>query len=151
MEPTGLIFVGMGASLLAIGLFFFFRTRSFLARAVRVTGTVLDFEVSSGSEGTTYQPVVSYATREGETCRFTDSVATSPPGFSVGESVPVAYDPANPTQAKLLKPFRLWFVAGLLSSMGVLFVVIGVVIALVVGAEEPAPTPPPPEPPREPR
>jgi Protein of unknown function (DUF3592) len=133
VNAVGPIFIAVGAIELAIGMFFYFRTRNFLASAVAVSGTVVEFQSSSGSEGgTVYKPVVSYQTYEGETRQFVDSIATNPPGFEVGETVPVAYVPGDPGRAKITKPFRLWFVAGLLSSMGLLFLVLGVVLALVV-------------------
>jgi hypothetical protein len=133
MNPVGPIFIGVGALLLGLGLFFFVRTRSFLSRAVSVTGAVIGFRESRGSEGgTVYQPVVTYRTTEGQTHEFTDSVASDPPGFTVGEAVPVAYDPTDPEQAKIARPFRLWFVSGLLSSMGALFLVLGVVLAVAL-------------------
>jgi hypothetical protein len=132
MNPVGPIFAAVGAPLLGLGLFFFLRTRSFLSRAVSVSGVVSTFRESRGSEGPVYQPVVTYETTEGETHQFTDSLGTELPRFTVGESVPVAYDPANPERAKIAKPFHLWVVSGLLSSLGALFLVVGVLLSLLV-------------------
>jgi len=133
VNPIGPIFLGIGALELAIGLFTFFRTRSFLERAVSAAGVVAELRESRGSEGgTVFQPVVSYQTIEGETRQFVDSVASNPPGFQVGESVPVAYDRADPGRAKIRKPFRLWFVTGLFASMGVLFLILGAVLTAVL-------------------
>jgi uncharacterized protein DUF3592 len=122
----GLIFAGVGALELLIGAFFFFRTRSFLERAVSASGTVVGFATSHSSEGgTSYHPIVEFQAADGQAHRFQDSMGSNPPGFEEGESVPLKYDPSNPGKARINKPFRLWFVAGLLGGMGLLFLVIG--------------------------
>ena len=133
MNPVGPIFAGTGSLLLLLGLLFYWRTSSFLARAVPAEGVVVDFRTSRGSEGgTTYRPVVSFQTHEGEAHQFTDAVSTNPPGFSIGDPVPIAYDPANPGRAKITKPFRLWFVTGLMTGLGGLFLLLGVILTLTV-------------------
>jgi hypothetical protein len=121
-----LIFLGVGALELGIGLFFYFRTRSFLERAVDTQGTVTGFVESHSSEGgTTYRPTVKYTTVEGLEQEFTERMGTSPPGFDVGESVKVKYDPKDAGKARIDKASRLWFVPVLLCSSGALFLLIG--------------------------
>jgi hypothetical protein len=53
----------------------------------------------------------------------------------VGETVPVVYDPEEPGEPEIAKPFRLWFVAGLLSSLGAVFIVLGVVLVACLSGE----------------
>jgi hypothetical protein len=132
MNAAGLLVAGIGALMLGIGLFLFFHTRAFLSRAVAVTGTVVDFRVTRDAEGPAYQPIISFETTEGETRRFMDSVGTGEPGFEVGESAPVAYDPANPERTKLVNRFHLWFLPGLLSSLGAVVLAMGVALALAL-------------------
>jgi hypothetical protein len=130
---VGLAMGGSGALLLAIGAFFFMRTRKFLATAQDASGTVVDLEVGSGSEGgTVYSPVIEFALPDGRTVRFTDGLATNPPAHDVGEQVQVKFDPTRPEKAKLATSFRLYFVSGLLGGMGALFLVIGVLVAILV-------------------
>jgi hypothetical protein len=129
MSIVGPIFLGVGALMLAIGVFIYLRTRRFLETAVDAQGTVVGFEENHSSEGgPTYSPVVEFTGMDGQTRKFTDSVSSSPPGFDEGEVVPVKYDPKDPGRAKINKRFRLWFVTALLSSMGALFLIIGAVL-----------------------
>lgn len=132
MALAGGILLAVGAIELLVGLFFYFRTRSFLERALDTTGTVKGFSQSSSSEGgTTYHPVVAYAAADGRTLEFTDSIGSNPPAFEVGETVPVKYDRARPESAKIAKPLRIWLVAGLLTSMGALSAAVGVLLLLL--------------------
>jgi hypothetical protein len=129
MSLAGAIFLGVGALEFALGLFFYFRTRRFLETAVDAQGKVVGFEEHHSSEGgTSYSPVVEFTAADGQTRKFSDSVSSNPPGFDEGEAVPVKYDPKNPERAKINRRFRLWFVAGLLTSMGLLFAAIGALL-----------------------
>jgi len=130
---VGLFFVPTAAILLGVAIFFFVRTRRFLARAIDTQGTVIGLVASRGSEGaTTYKPVVQFTTPEGGTFQFTDSVGSSPPGFDVGEAAPVKYDPQNPQRARIGTGFRLWFLVVLLGGLGLIFGIVGA--ALLVAA-----------------
>jgi hypothetical protein len=129
MSTVGAIFLGVGALEVAIGAFLYFRTRRFLETAVDTKGTVTGFEESYSSDtGTSYMPVVEFTGADGEKRKFTDSMASNPPGYDVGETVPVKYDPSDPEDARIAKRFRLWFAAGLLGSMGLTFLIVGVIL-----------------------
>ena len=107
---VALILLAVGGVSAIAAVLFFFRTRRFLSTAVTVQGTVIDMIQSSGSEGgTVYSPVVQFTTVEGQEITFRDSVASSPPRHTVGETVKVMYPPGNPEGARLPGWFRLWF------------------------------------------
>jgi hypothetical protein len=130
---VGLIFVPTAAVLLGLAIFFFVRTRRFLARAIDTHGTVVELVASRSSEGgTTYKPVVQFTTPEGGTFQFTDSMSSNPPGFDVGEAAPVKYDPKNPQRARIGTGFRLWFLVALFGGLGLIFAVVGLAL-LVAG------------------
>jgi hypothetical protein len=137
-EDTG-VFLGiglpfMGAGLVMIGLayFFFARTRRFLHTAVDTTGTVVNLIESSGSEGgTVYQAVVAFKTAEGRDVQWTESMASNPPAGQVGDEVPVKYDPSDPDEARIAKPFRLWFLPGLFGLLGVIFFGTGALLTII--------------------
>src|SRR6266511_5246570 len=82
---VGVIFVAIGAVMLGLGIFFFVRTRRFLRTAVDATGTIVELIESSGSEGgTVYQAVVEFRTGDGQSIRWQESMASSPPVGSAG-------------------------------------------------------------------
>ena len=126
-----LIFPAVGLGLLAVGVVVWFKTRRFVAESFRVTGTVVGLTERRGSKGgTTYSPVVEFATREGTVRQFTDPVSSRPAGYSVGQQVEVLYHYRDHDRARLASRFRLYFVPLLLSFMGLLFTGIGAVVAL---------------------
>ena len=111
-----------GGVVAALGLASLVRTLAFVRRAASAEGRIVDRELysGSGSSGPTYKPVIEFATPDGGVHRIADPIQSNRPG-NVGATVPVKYDPNRPTRARLDRPFRLWFVPGLLLSMGVLF------------------------------
>jgi hypothetical protein len=126
-----LIFTGVGLLLLAMGVFAWLRTRRFISESLRAPGTVVGLEPRRGSKGgTTYSPVVEFATPEGVVRQFTDPVSSNPAGYSVGDRVEVLYHWQDHARARLASKFRLYFVAGLLSFLGLIFTGVGAVIFL---------------------
>ena len=134
-----LIFPAVGLVLLVIGVVMWVRTRRFVSESFRVAGTVVGLAARRGHKGgTTYSPVVEYATREGALRQFTDPVSSRPAGYSVGDRVEVLYHYREHDRARLASTFRLYFVPALLSFMGLLFTGIGAIIALsAFGATDP--------------
>lgn len=134
-----LIFPAVGLALLVIGVVVWVRTRRFVAESFRVGGTVVGLAARRGSKGgTTYSPVVEFATREGAIRQFTDPISSRPAGYSVGQQVEVLYHYRDHDRARLASTFRLYFVPALLGFMGILFTGIGAVIALsAFGATDP--------------
>jgi hypothetical protein len=132
---VGLILLGVGVIDLALAVFLIRRTRSFLERAVAVTGTVTGFAQSTSSDsGVAYHPIVRFETIEGETHEFQDSLASNPPSFKEGESVPVKYEPTRPDRAKIAKTFRIWLIPGMFTVSAVgLLVAGGIVLAVGTG------------------
>lgn len=126
-----LIFPAVGLVLLLIGVIVWVRTRRFVAESFRVSGTVVGLAARRGHKGgTTYSPVVEFATREGQLRQFTDPISSRPAGYSVGDRVEVLYHYREHGRARLASTFRLYFVPALLSFMGLLFAGIGLVVAV---------------------
>ena len=115
-----------GGIVAALGLLSLVRTLLFVRRAERAEGRIVGRELYSGSggRGPTYKPVIEFATPDGAVHRFTDPIQSNRPG-DVGDTVPVRYDPRRPGRARLDKPFRLWFVPGLLLFIGATFLAAG--------------------------
>jgi hypothetical protein len=130
--PLGLGFLGLGLLFIGLAAFFVIRTRRFLETAVPTTGTIVDLIASSSSEGgTVYRAVVQFKTSDGRDFQWTETMASNPPAGQPGDEVPVKYDPANPEEARITKPFRLWFLPGLFGLLGVIFGGVGAVMAII--------------------
>jgi hypothetical protein len=127
----GVVFGLVGSLLFVIGIFIWIRTRAFVGSSQEVKGTVIRMLSSSGSEGgTVYAPVFRFTTIQGQVMEVEEKVYSNPPGFSVGESVDILYDPRNPSTARPKKWFSLYFVPLLLSGMGAIFACIGLVLLI---------------------
>jgi hypothetical protein len=74
----------------------------FLDRAAAADGSVVDMEASTGSDSTTYAPVVEYQPdRAHEPVRFRHPISSSHPSWRVGDRVRVLYDPSDPGAAMI--------------------------------------------------
>jgi hypothetical protein len=124
-----LIFSGVGALLLLIGLFVWLRVRRFVAESLRARGQVVGFAESMGSKGgVTYAPVVSFTASGGEVFEFTDPLYSRPRGYDLGQQVEVLYHYQDHSRARLASPFRLYFVPGLLGFLGLVFTSVGATV-----------------------
>src|SRR3990167_6474359 len=94
---------------LLVGAFLLFRsTDSFVDRAARAEGTVVDFVKSRSNNSTTYRPVVQFVGPSGQEVEFTSSSGSSPASYSKGERVEVLYLSADPQSATINGFFDLW-------------------------------------------
>jgi hypothetical protein len=121
-EPPGTDFMPVmlwiGVGLVVLGTSFMWQEHRFIATSEIVTGKVIDLVRTRGSKGgTMYAPKVKFTTLEGQEVIFTTSYASSYPGVTVGDHVPMAYKPANPNRARILRfgyTFGFWYcVAGI--------------------------------------
>lgn len=112
---TVLVLVSLG--LLAAGWRLTETDRFFLLHAVRTTGQVVahePFEREARKVTERLRMVVSFSTPSGQRVRFRSISNYGRPPFGVGASVPVRYDPTEPTRARvdrrieLLAPVLIW-------------------------------------------
>ncbi len=112
---TVLVLVSLG--LLAAGWRLTETDRFFLLHAVRATGQVVahePFEREARKVTERLRMVVSFSTPSGQRVRFRSISNYGRPPFGVGASVPVRYDPTEPTRARvdrrieLLAPVLIW-------------------------------------------
>src|SRR5262245_12737648 len=99
-----LIFLVIGLALAVGGIYWFTRTRDFVARATRTAGRITAVEErtsSSDSNVRTWAPVIRFKDLVGREVTFTSSFASTGMQRRVGESVPVLYDPADPSGAQM--------------------------------------------------
>jgi len=76
-------------------------------------------------DGYTYAPVFSFTAEEGRAYTVISETYSSSPGFRVGESVRVRYDPSNPQNARIHSFFQTWGGAIIFGVVGVGFVGFG--------------------------
>lgn len=133
------VFTLLGIGILLGAFALYSSTTSFLGKASRVEGTVVDLvqsrsnmsSSSSTTESVTYRPVVHFVDLNGNTIEFTSSTGSNPPSYSRGEQVEVLYLPDEPEKAKINGFFSLWGGPVILGILGGLFFLIGGGILLV--------------------
>ncbi|HEY7483835.1 MAG TPA: DUF3592 domain-containing protein [Streptosporangiaceae bacterium] len=131
----GTIFGGVGVLLLGIAIVLAAMTASFLARADRTDGTVtaLTDKVSTSQDSSGYRrtrtswyPTVEFTTPDGRRFSFRGSVGSNPPAYDVGERVLVAYDPGDPSDARIATFWSAYLIPLIFGGIGVVFASIGV-------------------------
>ena len=126
--------VPIGLLLLALAAWSVWSTKAWIAHSVEAEGTVIEMVRTRDSDGDyMYAPLVRFSTAEGKTIEFQSSLRTNPPAYRTGQTVSVLYDPAVPESASIRGFFTLWFVALILSFIGVIFLGIGAVMIVLGG------------------
>ena len=126
---TGLIvtpiLVLVGVGIVALGAYLGRTTYLLQSTGEHVRGTVLFSELKKTLHGSSYYPVVQFATRKGTSVQFRDSMGSSPPAYHEGESVNVLYFPAFPQQSATIDHGLLsWLAPGALCLGGTLLTVV---------------------------
>ncbi len=113
--------------LFSVGIYFAWQTHTWITHSESATGTVLQLNQRTGSDGTTtYTPVVHFQPASGPAITFTADLASDPAPFAVGDKVPILYVPLDPWDAKINSFLYLWFtqfflafprIAGILASL----------------------------------
>ena len=120
------VLVGL-AVLTAGGVFYTLRS-GWIAGTERAEGVVV--ALLSGARG--YTPTVEFRPAGGDrTVRFTVAWSTSPPAYEVGETVPVRYPPADPSDAVIDAHFALWWPGYVLGGIGLLYCALGLAAGVV--------------------
>lgn len=114
-----LILLPFGICLMAGALFWYLSISGFVAEAERAEGKVI--ELLRRTDSSTYAPVVSFITKNGESIEFVSSTGSNPPSYSVGETVPVLYAPASPQNARIDGILSLWAGPMILGGIGIGF------------------------------
>lgn len=103
---------GVAAALLLWGTWHFGREALYLStHGVRITGTVLSAEGG---------PLIEYTTDIGRTRQFQSHAASNPPKYAVGDKVPLIYDPAKPSRAKIDSASEQWLVTGIFGGFSLI-------------------------------
>jgi hypothetical protein len=120
------VIVGPLAGFVAIG--FAIHTSYFVSHAARTTGTITALtDKVDKDQGVNYAPTFIFATESGQLIKSQSAVASNPPSFSVGQQVPILFDPQNPSSAEINTTMQLWFVSIVCGIICVFFTPLGVI------------------------
>jgi hypothetical protein len=127
------IFRIVGVLFILVAVWTGFSTASFIQKAARAPGQIIDFIARRGSKGgISYAPHVRFLASSGQIVVFTTRFSTQksfwPP---LGSTIGVFYDPFFPRHARMDCFGDLWFQSLLMLFFGVMFV--GGRYSLVVG------------------
>ena len=126
---TGLIvtpiLVAAGITVFALGAHLGRTTYLLLSTGERAHGTVLFCELVKTLHGSSYYPVVQFATRKGLAVQFRDKMGSNPAAYQEGQVVDVLYFPAGPEGSATIDHGVLnWLVPGILCVGGVFLAVV---------------------------
>ena len=110
-------FIGMFISFIfaavfgGIGIGFYVSTNNIVNNGVQTEGIVIENRASYDSDGgRTYTPVVEFTLGSGETHIASPNMSTSPPSYSEGDPIRIAYFPETPDNIIINTPFwTFWF------------------------------------------
>ncbi|TXK34683.1 DUF3592 domain-containing protein [Nonomuraea sp. C10] len=135
---VGGIFGLIGLVLLCVTIALAASTASFLASAQRTDGTVVELtartSTTRNSDGyirrsTTWFPTVEF-TVDGRQYSFQSSTGSNPPAYAEGESVPVAYDPDDPSDARISSFWSAFLAPLITGALGLVFTPVGTLLFL---------------------
>lgn len=124
--PNLIVMVLLGAAFLAFG-FFMYKSTTIDPGWTRQTGKIVDVERSAtGSarnDSNTYYAIVEYKVND-QVLRAKSAVATSPRP-SLGSDREIAYNPSNPTEAKVVEGTTTKAMFFIFMGIGLVFVLLG--------------------------
>ncbi len=124
---AGYVLLIGGIAMAIGGIWYVGEARAFLDAAARTEGTIIALKRERGARGFDEDhPVVRFVVPEtGEALEFKSRFGVRPSPFSVGQRVAVAYDPADPSRARIDSPWTNWFLPVLLGVFGLACVAAG--------------------------
>ncbi|MBD1881669.1 MULTISPECIES: DUF3592 domain-containing protein [unclassified Coleofasciculus] len=125
LMAMGSIFFVVGAGMLLGSFVNYHQTQDFIKNSSSTTGTVIDLKLQASRKSHIYFPLFQFQTPNGEIVKVESNMGSNPPGYQVGQSVPIIYNPNSPNEAEINSFWSLWFAAIFLLGMGGLFAGIG--------------------------
>lgn len=118
-----LIFLVIGILILILGIYLYGKQNEFINTAEKAEGTVVgNYRRSSGRN---VAPIVEFVSKDNKIICFKSTLFSDPPAYDVCEKVKVYYDPMLPENAKIDSFFELWGVIAIVSSIAVVFILVG--------------------------
>ena len=123
------ILVALG--FLATALRIYVRRRKFLAVAQAAEGTVVAVRVRGVGRNAESLPTIEFRTAGGDVQRAESLMGSGFQGFAVGQTIPVKYDPGDPSRAEVDSFAVLWGLALLRAGFAALFLIMGCIALLL--------------------
>lgn len=117
---VGLVLSVLGLLFLLVAAGTTVSTERFLSKCLPAQGTVtaLRTVVDAKTHSETYAPVFTFTTKKGQSYTIHSGSSSNPPGFTVGETVRVLYDPEKPTDARIDTLWQIWVFPIVFSILG---------------------------------
>ncbi len=128
--PIAIVFSSIGILMLIGASFYTVHQYTFVKKSQETIGQVIDINQYTGSDGNSFSPEIQYTVNNTE-YTFESNYSASQPSYAVGDQVPVYYDPQNPDRAKLGTGLALYGASFIITSIGIVFALIGGLILLV--------------------
>lgn len=121
----GVMCILVGCGFLVSALRIYARRRRFLSRAEPAVGTVTEVRIQGVGRNAMSIPSFEFRTTDGTVRRAESLMGSGFQGFEIGETLPVQYDPADPTKAEVDSFAVLWGLALLRAGFALLFLLMG--------------------------
>jgi len=129
----GLANLAVGCAFLVSALRIYLARKKFLATAQNATGTVIEIRKQYFGRNTISIPLLEFPVPENRAHRAESWMGSGFGGFTVGQTVPVRYDPANPSRAEVDTFAVMWGRALLRAGYALFFLGLGAVLLFILG------------------
>ena len=131
----GLCFGVSSFGLLIGAVWAYFSQQRKMESRVAAVGTVVELttRVTASGRSNMICPVVEFTIPAGEKIRFTSEFGSRPAGHTIGQSVNVRYDSADPLKAEIESAMTLWLAPLILVFMGVIACCLGIAFLGIYG------------------
>ena len=131
IRTIGVVIMLFSLPSMCLGAYFYMKTNSFLANAIRTDGEVIKVEKIRSGGDTLYYPVFSFVDNRGNEHSIRSDLGSNPPRNQKGDMIGLYYLPDNPKEAEIDSFINLWLVpivaCGL--SLGSLLIGLAIFIA----------------------
>ena len=104
---------------------------------IKTTGVITDLDISvSEDKSKTYFPIIEFTTQENQQIEFRSSMGSSSYRNSIGQSIDIIYNPANPQDAIIDSFFGVYGLSIFLGIFGGVFTLIGGIPVLLGAASK---------------
>jgi Protein of unknown function (DUF3592) len=116
----------VGLILLGASIYFLKNRLAFVQKAEKTNATLVEYALGRKKKGRqTYIPIFKFKTLTNEEITYSDKSSSTRKPWAIGEEIKIAYDPTDPSNAKLLTYLDLFPVSIFLAAFAFPFIVIG--------------------------
>jgi hypothetical protein len=101
-------FLLVGIALLMLAIFLFYRRVLTTLKGVTVIGRIVDHEIRTIDDSTSYLPIVEFIDQQGKEIRFTSVAGDSDRYPKIGSEVRICYLRSNPKIAYIKSFLHMW-------------------------------------------